>query len=133
MKMLVNKYKAVILYLFFGVCTTIVNIASYWCCAHLLHLSTISSTVIAWLLAVLFAYVTNRIWVFESTAVGLKSICKEFWAFIICRLATGALDLGIMFVCVDLLKMNDIIIKAFANVIVIVLNYIASKLVIFKK
>lgn len=128
---LFRKYKNIILYLFFGVCTTLVNILVYSVCAHQLLLSTMTSTCIAWILAVLFAYVTNRKWVFESQAYTLSAILKELWAFFACRLATGVFDFVIMYVGVDLLHFNDIILKAAANVMVIVLNYLASKFIIF--
>lgn len=132
-KGLIEKYKDVIPYLFFGVCTTVVNVASYWVCAHPLGLSVIVSTIIAWILAVLFAYVTNRKWVFHSEAHGAKEIVREIASFFGCRLATGAIDWLCMVVFVDVLKLNDVIIKFLANVIVIILNYVASKLVIFKR
>lgn len=76
-KQLYEKYKDIIPYAFFGVCTTLVNIASYWVCAHPLRFGTMVSTVIAWILAVLFAYVTNRKWVFNSQAETVVEITKE--------------------------------------------------------
>lgn len=63
-KILLLKYKDIVLYLFFGVCTTLVNVIAYWICAHPLDINTMTSTIIAWVLAVLFAYITNRNWVF---------------------------------------------------------------------
>ena len=132
-KDLLKKYKGLLLYLFFGVCTTGVNIVSYWVCSRFMNMNTVLSTVIAWLLAVLFAYVTNRIWVFESNATGFKRIMIELMSFITCRVATGIMDIGIMYLCVDMLGMNDVLIKALSNIIVIILNYIASKLFIFRK
>ena len=131
-KTVLNKYKDVIPYLFFGVCTTVVNIVVYWGCAHLLSLNVMASTVIAWILAVLFAYVTNRKWVFRSTAFSRKEVIREILGFFGCRLATGVMDWLCMFVFVELLKLNDVVIKVFANVLVIILNYAASKLIIFK-
>lgn len=130
---LYKKYKDIIPYAFFGVCTTLVNIASYWVCAHPLHLGTMVSTVIAWILAVLFAYVTNRKWVFNSEAETAAEITKELISFFGCRLATGVLDWLCMFIFVELLGLNDVVIKTIANVLVIVLNYVASKLLIFRK
>lgn len=91
------------------------------------------STVIAWLLAVLFAYVTNRKWVFHSNANTVREIITEIAAFFSCRIATGIVDWGCMWIFVDILDCNDVVIKAIANVLVIVLNYIASKLLIFKE
>ena len=133
LKDLMKKHKGLILYAFFGVATTIVNIVAYYMCAHWFSLSTVISTCIAWVIAVLFAYITNRIWVFESQAHDKKKIIKEIISFFTCRLLTGFLDVGIMWLFVDKLKFNDIIIKTISNILVIVINYIASKLIIFKK
>ena len=131
-KKLFLKYKSFILYAFFGVCTTLVNIAVYTACARGVGLATIISTVIAWIAAVLFAYVTNRRWVFESNKQGM-AIAGEIISFFGCRLLTGFLDVLIMFVFVDLAGWNDIVIKAGSNILVIVINYVASKLIIFRK
>ena len=128
-----EKYKDVIPYLFFGVCTTLVNMVAYWVAAHPLGMKVMVSTVFAWIFAVLFAYFTNRKWVFYSDAKGRREILKEMAAFFTCRLATGLADWLCMFIFVDLLKWNDMIIKFCANVLVVILNYIASKLLIFKK
>lgn len=131
-KKLYEKYKDVIPYLFFGVCTTLVNVVAYWLCAHVMHLSTIASTLIAWVLAVAFAYVTNRKWVFHSKAKGSKAIFCEICSFTACRLATGLLDILVMYVFVDLIHFPDLLIKIISNIIVIVINYLASKFIIFK-
>lgn len=130
---LLKKYKDVIPYLFFGVCTTLVNVAAYWVCAHPLSLNTMASTVIAWVLAVLFAYITNRNWVFHSEASTSSEIAKEITSFFGCRLATGIVDWSCMFIFVELLNWNDVIVKFAANVLVIILNYVASKLIIFRE
>ena len=132
-KELLNRYRDLILYGFFGVCTTLVNMAVYWLCAHPLGMAVLPSTIIAWFMAVLFAYLTNRKWVFHSETSTRQELWKEIVSFYSCRIATGVVDWVLMFVFVDLLHMNDMVIKVLANVIVIVLNYIASKLVIFKK
>lgn len=130
-KELFKKYREMILYLFFGGCTTLVNIISYYICSKI-GIGTAPGTVIAWVLSVLFAYITNRKYVFESKAFGFAPILKETAGFFLCRLATGLLDLAIMVVFVDFLHFNDMLIKILSNIIVIVLNYIASKLMIFK-
>ena len=127
-----DKYKDVILYLVFGVFTTVVNIVSYWVCAHVFGMSVMASTVIAWALAVFFAYVTNRTMVFHSSATEKGEILKENGSFFACRLGTGVVDWVIMFVFVNVLHFNDMIVKIAANFIVIVLNYVLSKFVIFK-
>jgi len=128
-----EKYADVIPYIFFGGCTTLVNIIVYWFLAHPLGMATIPATIVAWCAAVLFAYLTNRRWVFYSTARGQSELLKELGSFFACRLATGVLDWACMYVFVDLLFINDMLIKILANILVIILNYIASKKVIFKK
>lgn len=130
---LYQKYKDIIPYGIFGVLTTLVNVIVYWTSARLLGLGVMPSTVIAWILAVLFAYITNRKWVFHSTAVTAAEIRKEIISFFVCRLATGVLDWACMFIFVDLLRLYDVAIKVLANILVIILNYVASRLVIFKK
>lgn len=130
---LIKKYEEIILYGFFGVCTTLVNILVYYIFSHIFNLGTIISTVIAWILSVLFAFVTNKIWVFKSKSWQKDIFIKEAISFFSCRLLTGLLDIGIMYIFVDILKFNDIIIKVISNIIVIIINYIASKLVIFSK
>ena len=130
---LLKKYKDIVSYLFFGVCTTVINILIYYISAHLFHYSTLISTVVAWVGACLFAYFTNRKWVFHSTTKAKKDIFLEIISFFACRLATGFVDWIIMVVFVDFFHFNDIVIKVISNVIVIILNYVASKLVIFNK
>ena len=132
-KILLLKYKDIVLYLFFGVCTTLVNVIAYWICAHPLDINTMTSTIIAWVLAVLFAYITNRNWVFQSEAHTSKDILKEIISFFGCRFATGIVDWACMFIFVQLFCLNDIFVKAATNVLVVVLNYVASKIIIFRK
>lgn len=128
-----KKYREYILYVFFGGLTTLVNIASYAILAHPLHIGTVPSTAVAWLLGVIFAYVTNKIWVFESKRTDFRSIAKEFISFFACRLFSGLVDLGIMWLFVDVLHFNDILIKIISNIIVIIINYVASKCFVFKE
>lgn len=132
-KQLIILYQDIILYGIFGVLTTLVNIVVYWVMAHPLGMGTMVSTVIAWIAAVLFAYFTNRKWVFHSKAVGANAIMKEIVSFFACRIATGVVDWACMFLFVTVLSFNDVIIKALANILVIILNYVASKLIIFKQ
>ena len=122
----------VILYLFFGVCTTLVNVVSYYICAYPLRLNVMLSTILAWIFAVIFAYITNRKWVFHSTAKDIKDIIREIISFFSCRITTGVVDWLCMYIFVDIVGMNDVIVKFAANILVIILNYIASKLIIFK-
>lgn len=132
-KDLLKKYKFIILYGIFGVLTTVINIVSYSLLFEVFGVSNVVSNIIAWILSVLFAFITNKLWVFDSKSLEFKLFLKELGNFTVCRLATGVLDLGIMFVGVDLLMGPAIILKVISNIIVIILNYIMSKLFVFKK
>lgn len=125
------KYKSVILYILFGGLTTLVNIVVYFACSCL-KFSTAVSTLTAWLLSVLFAYITNRKYVFGSKSAGTKAVFKEISNFFLSRLATGLLDLAVMLLFVDILEFNGMFIKVISNMVVIVLNYILSKFLVFK-
>lgn len=130
--MQLERFKEIILYLIFGVLTTAVNIVVYFICSRFLHLEVLSSNIIAWLLSVLFAYITNRKFVFKSKAEEISTILKECINFFLGRLGTGILDTIIMFVSVDLLAFYDVVMKVLSNIIVIVLNYLISKLLVFR-
>lgn len=132
LKALFFRYKEAILYLFFGGCTTLVNILSYYVCDKA-GLSTSVSTIIAWFLSVLFAYVTNKLYVFESKITGLTAILKEAGQFIFFRVVTGVFDLVFMVLTVDMLHAPGVLMKILSNVFVVVLNYVFSKLLIFRK
>jgi len=133
LKKLLYQYKDLIAYVFFGGCTTVVNIVVYWAAAHPLGMGTLPANVLAWVVAVLFAYVTNRKWVFHSQANTPREILREIVSFFACRLATGVMDWVIMFVCVDVLCLNDMVIKILSNILVIILNFVFSKLLVFRK
>lgn len=121
--------REVFFYLVFGVLTTLVNIVSFAILTRLLSAGTVLSNVIAWFLSVLFAYVTNRRWVFQSKD---GNLFREAAAFFSGRIGTGVLDTVVMFITVDLLGWNDMVMKVISNVIVVILNYIISKFFVFK-
>ncbi len=131
-KTLFEKDRNVISYGVFGILTTAVNIAVYWLMAHPVGLKTVPSTVTAWVAAVLFAYVTNRKWVFHSEAHTWKEIRREIASFFVSRLSTGVLDWVCMLLFVDFLWFNDVKVKVLVNVMVIILNYIISKRIVFR-
>ncbi len=133
MKKAFLKYREIILYIFFGGCTTIVNVILYYISTRWFGLGTVISTLLAWWVSVLFAYITNRILVFRSHNKEPRAILFEFAFFVACRLLTGLLDVLIMYLFVDQLGWHDLIIKFLSNLIVIVVNYVASRLLIFKK
>lgn len=132
-KALALKYKEQILYVFFGGLTTLINWGAYALCYNVLGVSNVPSVIIAWILGVEFAFVTNKIWVFESRSFDTKTVLRELWTFVAARLVTGLLDLGIMYLAVDVLGGNGNVWKLISNVIVIILNYVFSKLIVFKK
>lgn len=127
-----QKYYSLITYGFFGVCSTLINIIMYDLLAHHFLIPIIGSTVGAWIVAVIFAYITNRIFVFQSKTSEIGSIVSEALSFIGCRFGTEVIDIAMMFVGVSVLKINDMFIKVIANIVIIVLNYVASKFWIFK-
>lgn len=128
-----RKHKEMILYIFFGGCTTLVNLFIYYISTRKLGLQVTVSTLIAWCVAVLFAYVTNRKLVFRSKNRSLPSIAAEFVFFIGCRLLTVAMDVLVMYFFVEVLLLPDLIMKIISNLLVIVLNYAASRLFIFRQ
>ena len=130
---LMKKYKSLISYGIFGVLTTIVNLVVYHLCYYQVGIGNTVSNVIAWILAVAFAYFTNKIWVFESKSWSWKVLRREVAAFVSCRIATGIMDIVIMFICVDIIGWHAMLMKVVSNVLVIILNYIFSKLIIFRK
>lgn len=132
-KELFEKYKDIILYVFFGGCTTVINVITYFLCFNLMHIPNVVSTAIAWVIAVAFAFITNKLFVFDSKSFEKSIIIHEILTFFGSRVATGVLEVGIMFVAVDMLHWNALIWKILCNIIVIILNYVASKLIIFKK
>lgn len=131
-KSLAHKYSHIMAYLFFGVCTTGVNVMTYYICYHICHILNVPSTIIAWVFAVVFAYLTNKLFVFNSKSFDWKLLKREILSFFGCRLLTGILDVTVMFLTVDVLQRNDTLWKLLSNLIVIILNYWASKLVIFR-
>lgn len=130
---LYNKHKEVILYLIFGVLTTVINIIVFWLCNDLLQVEYKISNVLAWILAVAFAFVTNKLIVFESKNKSKEETTKEAISFIVARLITLAVDMVLMIVMIDILNINSLIAKVAANVVVIVINYIFSKFIVFRK
>ena len=133
MKSLLKKYKHIILYIVFGILTTLVNMVVYWLCYNIIGIPNVPSTVIAWVLAVAFAFITNKLWVFDSRRFDGKTFLYEILTFFAARLLTGLLDVAIMYGAVDIMGWNSTLWKLISNVIVIILNYVASKLLIFRK
>lgn len=132
LKELYIKYKEIILYVIFGGLTTVINYAIY-ALMVLLKIDIYTSNITAWIGAVLFAYFTNRKMVFNSEAKGKKSVIIEILSFYGSRVFSLAVETGLLFVCVSLMGMNEWITKLVLQVVVIVLNYIFSKFIVFRK
>lgn len=130
---LIKKYWDVVAYLIFGVLTTVVNYLVYLPVYNLLGISAAVSNAIAWVAAVAFAYLTNKPFVFKSHDWSAKTVLPELAKFVSCRVASGAMETVILLVTVDILNWNGNIWKLITSVLVVVLNYAASKLLVFKK
>ena len=131
-KALLAKYRDVISYLFFGVLTTVVDWIVTFACHDGLGISPTVSTVIAWVVAVIFAYLTNKPFVFKSHDWSWNVVWPELTKFVGCRIGSGVLETGILFLAVDFLGWNGNVWKIVTAVLVIVLNYIGSKFLVFK-
>lgn len=130
---LLKKHEEVISYLFFGGLTTLVNYIVYLPCYNLLHLSGAVSNAVAWVAAVAFAYLTNKPFVFKSHDWSAKTVIPELTKFVSCRIGSGLLETAIIFVLVDWLGLDGNIIKLATSVLVVIINYAASKMLVFRK
>ena len=126
------KHRVMLLYAIFGLLTTVVNWIVYLPLFYLADFTAVLSNGIAWFCAVLFAFVTNKQFVFKSTDWNLRIIFSEFFRFIGCRILSGIIETVILLVSVDLLQWNGFIWKIVADSMVVILNYIGSKLFVFK-
>ena len=129
---LVEKYWDILSYLFFGVLTTVVNYVVYLPCYNLLNLSAVASNAIAWVVAVAFAYLTNKPFVFRSHDWSAKTVVPELTKFVGCRIGSGLAETLILLLAVDIMGWNGNIWKLITNVLVVILNYIGSKLLVFR-
>ena len=132
-RILIRKHYDILAYLFFGVLTTVVHYVIYLPCYNLLQLSAAVSNAIAWVAAVAFAYETNKPFVFRSHDWSAKTVVPELTKFVGSRVASGALETAIIFVTVDLMLWNGNVMKLVTSVLVVIFNYVASKLLVFNK
>jgi putative flippase GtrA len=129
----IEQYWDILSYLFFGVLTTLVNYLVYLPCYNLLGISAALSNGIAWVVAVAVAYLTNKPFVFKSHDWSMKTVMPELTKFVACRIGSGVLETGIIFVFVDWLGFDGNVFKLITSVLVVILNYIGSKFLVFKK
>ena len=128
------KYKEIFDYLFFGGLVTIVNFISYYIPANIIGVDKIVSNLIAFIISVIFAYIVNKEYVFETKWEGIQNVFKEFSSFVISRIGTGLLcDILIFAFMINILNINDVISKIFTQILVVILNYIIGKWFVFKQ
>ena len=133
LKNLIRKHWDILSYLFFGGLTTLVNFIVYAPCYNWLGLSATLSNVIAWVVAVAFAYLTNKPFVFHSHDWSFQTVGPELAKFVGCRVGSGLLETALIFLTVDWLGWDGNLMKLLLAVVVVILNYVGSKLLVFKK
>lgn len=120
-------------YLFAGVATTLVNYVVYFLVTRMLGLSTLPGTWVAWAVAVAFGYAVNKAFVFHTHCDSAMALFKEACSFVAMRLVSLGMETVLMYVTVEMLHLNDLVMKLIVNIVVIIANYVFSKLVVFKK
>lgn len=138
MRAFIKKHREIIVYLAIGALTTLVNFLVYLPLIWLVKLPASASNAIAWVVVILFAYVTNKIFVFQSKRWSLKVVGPEFLKFVGCRVASGVFETLFIGLTIDLPGLGDrqwygLIMKVIASIGVVILNYVGSKLLVFRK
>ena len=132
-KALCLKHKEILLYLIFGGLTTVVSMVTFWLAYNVFGIHELIANVISWICAVAFAYLTNAKLVFESKPATAQEQLREIISFFTGRLATLGVEELLILVFATWLGFNGLIVKLVAQVVVVILNYIISKLIVFKK
>lgn len=130
---LYEKYKEAIDYLFWGGVAFVLSMVLFYIFANVMNLYEQIANILSWIICVIFTYLTNRTFVFQSKVSGAKNIFKEFKDFVTARLLTLVMENVILFVMIDMLSVHNMIAKLVGQFVVIVSNYFLSKLWIFKK
>ena len=133
LRSIIVKYWDILTYLVFGVLTTVVNYAVYLPVHNFCGISAAVSNMTAWVVAVAFAFLTNKPFVFHSHDWSAQTVLPELTKFVSCRIASGALETVILFLSVDCMNWNGNIWKLVTQVLVIIINYVGSKLLVFRK
>ena len=128
-----SKHKETLLYLFFGGLSFVLNMLLYYSITELLKINVLISNIITWIIIVAFCFITNKKWVFNDTSSTNKSLLSQIVSFYASRLITLCVEEIILFIFITRLQLNSLIIKIIAQIIVIILNYVFSKLIIFRK
>ena len=128
-----RKYQEAIDYLFWGGVAFVLSMVLFYIFANMMMIEEQIANVITWIICVIFTYITNRTFVFRSKSKGFKAVSKELTEFTTARLATLVLENVVLFICIDLLVWHNMLAKLIGQFLVIVSNYVLSKLWIFKK
>lgn len=128
-----EKLRELAAYIFWGCATTFVNFVAYALATRILGMNVVPASALAWIVAVLFAFFTNKLWVFGSKSLAFVLVLRELAAFVVARLASGAIEIFMMWFFVDCLGGNDWFWKIASGIVVIVANYIFSLCFVFKK
>lgn len=130
---LVTEYREQLTYIFFGALTTLVSWAGYWLLYEALGAENVPSTIISELAAITFAFVTNKIWVFRSKSWRGLALFNEIKTFYACRALAFLLTLGFMYLTVDVFEWHAMLMRGVITIVVVIVNYFASKFLVFKK
>jgi len=130
---LFQKYREIIMYLIFGGLTTVVNTVSYFAASFLLGMPAWLSSIVAWVFAVTFAFITNKLYVFQSKTETSAGTLRETIMFFATRLSSLGMQVAIMGIFVDRMNLHEVTFYIIAQIVVLVVNYVASKFWIFKK
>ena len=133
LKKIFTEHQDILVYLVFGVLTTVVNYLVYLPLLNIAGLSAAICNILAWVAAVAFAYLTNKPFVFRSYDWSMQTVLPELTKFVSCRLTSGILETVIILVTVDIMRWDGNLWKLITSVLVVILNYIFSKFFVFKK
>ncbi|MDN6639851.1 MAG: GtrA family protein [Tetragenococcus sp.] len=137
MKQLIRRLKEdkelqeIITYLFFGGMTTVVNFLVFFLTRNLFGWNLILSNTLSWVFSVLFAFTTNKKWVFKSKTTSIKSFLMELSKFFFYRIVSFGIDMGCMLLFIDVFKMGEFWAKLITQTIIVIANYVFSKFLIF--
>lgn len=132
-KALFIKYRELIVYVFFGGLTTLVSWGSYFLLTKLFSVDYQISQWISWAAAVAFAFIVNKLFVFNDRDMTGRGLFRQIWQFVSMRIASGVLEWLLLLLMVELLHIGDGISKIIVSIVTVIINYVASKLIIFRR
>lgn len=128
---LIKKYREILVYGIVGGGTTVINLSAYYLFSSIIGIQYLISNVLAWIVAFAFAFLANKLWVFESKSFQKDLVIKELASFFFARISTGVLDMLLLFVFVDFIGLHPLVSKVIDTAVSSILNYILSKFWIF--